>query len=196
MNRDMSFISVELTSQEREMAKLIAKQRNDKAELAGADPQKYGNRLDNLTLHYQGCCSEMAVAKGLNCYWTGSVTSWHNDGDAGGYQVRTARYEGGSLLVRPHEKYEDDPWVLAVNPVPFKAKMDLSKWKIIGWLYGREARKDKWFKNPNGRGGAYFVPQTELHDIESLPKMMIDGALLHKSSLHNDKMDKFDIFGE
>jgi len=97
-------ITVKLTQREYEIARFVAVQRNEAGREANADPGKYGNTdMDQFNLHVRGCLGEMAAAKGLNRYWFGAGTGWHDDMDLGVEQVRMTKHLGGRLLIRPEE---------------------------------------------------------------------------------------------
>ena len=39
---------------------------------------------------------------------------------------------------------------------------------VHGWLYGMDAKVPMFYKNPQGRGDAWFVPKTFLNDINTI----------------------------
>jgi hypothetical protein len=42
-----------------------------------------------------------------------------------------------------------------------------NKGKIIGWIWGYEGMVDDYKANPNGKGEAWFVPQSRLYGMDS-----------------------------
>lgn len=107
--------------------------------------------------HIVGAIGEMVVAKALGIYWSAGVDTF-KDPDLGvDIQVRCSDQPMASLIVRDDDK-DDHRFVLVVGV--------LYRFHIVGWMYGDEAKQQRWYKNPNGRGFAYFVPQTELKDME------------------------------
>lgn len=152
-------INVVLTDQECNIARFVAEQRNRDGAQAGADASKYGYDGSTLELHYRGCLGEMAFAKGLNRYWSGAGCSYHVDDDVGRVQVRVSAHPHACLLVRPNEEALDDPWVLVVG--------EGNTYSIVGWLWGRETRREIWLRSPAGRPPAYFVPQEALRPISN-----------------------------
>ena len=114
-----------------------------------------------------GAAAEMAVAKYLGRYWRplaerGRLSSVPADiGE--NVQVRSTRNPAGPLIVHPRD---DDAhvFVLVITRPPC--------FDLIGWLYGREAKRDEWWfigvPHP-----AFFADQCELHDIAAL-----DGELV------------------
>lgn len=150
-------IWVRLTDLELAIADFVAEQRNRDGIRAGAAKTKHGFEGSHIDLHKRGCRGEMAFAKGMNRYWTGSGCTYHLDDDVGSVQIRTTSHVHGCLLVRPGEGALDDPWVLVVG--------EGSDYCIVGWMWGRDARRDKWLRDPAGRPPAYFVPQEALRPV-------------------------------
>ena len=148
---------VQLTELELALATFVAEQRNAAGRAAGADAAKYGYSGSQFDLHLQGCLGELAFAKGTGRYWSGAGCDYHSDDDVGHIQVRTSKLPHGHLLVRPTEGHEDKPWVLVVGEFP--------TFHVIGWCFGREAKREEWLRSPNGRPPAYFVPQKSLRPV-------------------------------
>lgn len=153
-------VEVELTLEEIDLTRYVAEKRHAGASLAYADPQKHGFTGSNLELHYSGCLAECAFAKSRNLYWSGGGLSWRDDDDVGGIQVRSTPLPHGSLLVRPTDGALDKPWVLLIGAD--------GKYRLVGWLYGRETHRECWLRAPNGRPAAFFVPQSVLRPIPPL----------------------------
>lgn len=154
-------IAVELTQREWEIARFVAGQRNDAGNTAGADNGKYGNTLSAFTLHLRGCLGEMAAAKGLNRYWSGAGTGYHNDMDLGVEQVRMTVHATGRLIIRPEDVRRptiDAPWVLVIQH-------DSLRYTLAGWIIGREGVREEYLASPSGRTPAYFVPQWALRSF-------------------------------
>lgn len=148
---------VELTARELALASFVACQRNADGVHANADAGKFGYDGSTLDLHLKGCLGEIALAKALNRYWTGAGTGYYDDDDVGQIQVRVTRHDHGCLLVRPNEGHLEAPWVLVVGVFP--------NYSVRGWLWGYEARQDKYLRAPADREPAYFVPQPDLRPI-------------------------------
>jgi hypothetical protein len=76
-------------------------------------------------------------------------------GDVDGWEVRSTRRRSGCLIVQA----DDDPgarFVLVVNQCP--------DFLIMGWLYGRDAKRPQWWRRPPAvPSAAYFVPPAALH---------------------------------
>lgn len=119
----------------------------------------YGAKsADAELLDLIGSVGEACVAKWLNAWWAGAGI-FRGD-DVGQYQVRTTTYESGHLVLNNNDS-DDKPYILVVanNGVG----------KIHGWVYGREGKKPDFWTDKSGRGPAYYVPQSALRGIDTLP---------------------------
>jgi len=114
---------------------------------------------DSWSAHVEGAAGEMAAARAMNRYYSGSVNTFKRDGDVGKIQVRTRSRHDYELLVRPEDR-DGDVFVLVTGVAP--------AFNVVGWLLGRHAKQDQWLKQHGGRPPAYFVPHAQLHPIESL----------------------------
>ena len=151
-------IKVQLTRREILIAEFVAKMRDDAGKLASADAGKFGNYMNTYDVHLRGCLGEEAAAKGLNKYWEGAGTDYHNDKDLGVEQVRMTVHENGRLIIRPEETQKptiNAPWVLVIQH-------DQTHYTLVGWIIGRDGINDKYLASPAGRAEAYFVPQHAL----------------------------------
>jgi len=106
----------------------------------------------------EGALGEIAAAKALNLYWSGSVNSF-GACDLSGIQVRTRSKAYYDLIVRPNDT-ENCIWVLVTGAA--------GTYDVAGWLRGSEAKQQQWFKTPNDRQPAYFIPQSALQPIQTL----------------------------
>lgn len=130
------------------------------AALRAHRPDRFGYDGLGWTEHIEGATGEMVVAKALDIYWSGSVDTFRGASDiAGRIEVKTRSRDEYELLVRPDDP-DDSAFVLVVGRAP--------RYRIVGWLYGREAKRPEWLAGHGGRPPAYFVPQAELHPFETL----------------------------
>ena len=109
-------------------------------------------------IHGQLC--EHAVAKALNLFPSASVDGIQH-GDFGGIcAVRGTPWQNGHLIINGAEAdpYADTPFILVVGHWP--------DFRIAGWIYGREATFEKWWR-PNERPPSWWVPQSALLNIEN-----------------------------
>lgn len=122
---------------------------------------KTKNRKDNhgfdgsaaWDIEVEGAAAEMAYCKLRNKYWTGSVNSFKGADQGDNVQIRHTAIKNGSLIVRPEDNQEHY-YVLVTGKAPSLV--------VRGWIKGSDAMKPEYFKEPNGRKGAYFVPQSAL----------------------------------
>lgn len=119
----------------------------------------YTPSSDLWSIDIEGACAEVAAAKGLNMYWSGSVNTFKLPDLACNIQVRHTIKRNGCLIVR-NDDANNEKFVLVVGEAP--------EFFIVGWLYGGEAKDDKYEYNPNNREPAYFVPQDKLHPISTI----------------------------
>jgi hypothetical protein len=115
------------------------------------------------TRHIEGALAEIAVAKVLDRYWTGGVSTFKG-GDVGELQVRCRIAELDDtekrLIVQQQDR-EDDLFVLVVGKAPC--------YRVVGWTTGARAKANPgWIQNPGNFGEAFFVPQDALSDMRVL----------------------------
>jgi len=115
---------------------------------------------DEFAWHYNiiGALGEVAVAKDRDCFWSGAQGRLRAP-DVGALQVRATPEEDGRLIVRKNDP-DDVRFVLVVGVVPCL--------RLVGWMLGKDAKRDEWRANPNGRASAWFVPQDALADYGTL----------------------------
>ena len=153
-------MNVSLTYRDKQIAYYVAKLRDKAGRDAGANAAKYGNGMDTLLLHYSGCLGEMALAKGLNKFWTGAGLDYRHDDDVGGLQVRVTAHPAGRLLIRKNEGPDGSPFFLLVG--------EKGDYDIVGWTYGWKVKHDMFLDAPAGREPAYFYPQNLLYPVTNL----------------------------
>ena len=105
--------------------------------------------------------AEAAVAKALGRYWSAVLQNTQDaDGDVSGLEVRSTQRSDGRLIIHDRDK-DDAPYILVRGAFP--------NYEICGWVLGRDAKKDKYRFNGDGRS-AYFIPSNELRPIEELSR--------------------------
>lgn len=145
---------VTLTEQELRIAATAGIERR----LSAMQNQRQGahgfNRDDFWQLDIEGLCAEWAVAKALGVYYVPVVGELDTElGDVlPNVQVRSTKYETGHLLV--HKTDPDDHRFVLVTG-------GCGNYVIPGWIYGRDAKREEWWKTHKGRS-AYWVPQSGL----------------------------------
>jgi len=115
---------------------------------------------DGWSDHIEGVCGELAVAKALGVYWTPTVDTFKSGGDVGDWQVRTRRRADYELLIRDDDA-DEAPFILVRGRVPL--------FEVVGWIRGRDGKRDEWRHAHGGRPPAYFVPAEALLPLETLP---------------------------
>lgn len=123
----------------------------------------YGaERINAEQLGIEGCYGEMAVAKALGIYWDGALGDYKAK-DVGPYQVRATRHASGKLILHPRDEDDDIFILVVINKKPLI--------QIVGWIYASEGKQEKYWADPTRKNRhAFFVPQSDLHDMSTLPK--------------------------
>jgi hypothetical protein len=120
------------------------------------------DRDDFWRIDIEGAAAEAAVAKFLGVPYAPDTTKLDSKtGDVqGGYQVRSTKYDSGSMLV--HNSDADDHVFILVTG-------ENGKYKLRGWRYARDCKHPKLWKDYKGRG-SYWVPQSMLLPMKDLPR--------------------------
>lgn len=152
---------ITLTKAELYLAAMIGVMRHISSIVNGRQDQHGfdGSDGDGWKNHIEGACGEFATAKAKNWLWNGSINTFHNAGDVGKVEVRTRTKHHYELIVRSNDN-DAVPFVLVTGIAP--------TYRVHGWIYGREAKREEWSQNHGGRPPAYFVPQNELEPIDTL----------------------------
>lgn len=128
---------------------------------------------DDDSLNYLGLLGECATAKALGVEWDGGPVGVYTLRDVGPYQVRTTTLPGGSLIVHPEDRSYD--------AFVFALVVDQDAVEIRGWMWGADAQSPEYWRTQGVRHPAFFVPQSRLHHLETLPSIM-ELALLHNQN--------------
>ena len=110
-------------------------------------------------LHIEGALGEMAVAKGLDVYWTGKNKL--RGIDVGGrFEVRTRPKGNYDLILHPADS-DEAIFVLVVGR--------MGKYTLRGWIFGRDGKKEEYWGDKYNTGRpAYWVPQRALAPMDEL----------------------------
>lgn len=103
--------------------------------------------------HIEGAAGELAFAKAMGFYFSGSVNEFGKADIGTRIQVRTRSSHTNDLIVRDGDK-DDDIFVLVTGKAP--------DFLVQGWTHGKTAKQAKYKKSHGGRAEAYFVPQYAL----------------------------------
>lgn len=116
--------------------------------------------LERLQEETVGCCVELAIGKLVDRYSVPVVGTFHVVPDyLQDLELRGTARADGRLIVRDNDA-NDRRYVFATVTGQMVT--------FVGWMYGHEAKKERWLTNPNGYRSAWFVPQSELRPIETL----------------------------
>jgi hypothetical protein len=149
---------IQLSPSEMMQAAIVGVMRNVGAIKQGRQPIA-GQKPEHLwSNHIEGALAEMAAAKVLGVYWSGTVNTFAAD-DLEDYEVRQTAKDDGPLIVRPHD--DNTSIYILVTGVN-------GMYRVVGWLSGEDAKKEHFKASPGGRPAAYFVPQSELNNIEEI----------------------------
>jgi len=149
---------IHLTPSELMQGAMVGVMRNVGAIKQGRQPIA-GQRPEHLwSNHIEGALAEMAAAKMLRVYWSGTVNTFATD-DLEDFEVRQTAKDDGPLIVRPH----DDNTCVYILVCGVNGT-----YRVAGWITGEDAKKEHYKASPGGRPAAYFVPQSELKRIEEI----------------------------
>ena len=152
-------IEVTLTQAELEHAATIGARRHIEALLEHRQDRYAAKKAKDLWgLHIEGACGELAFARAVDRYWAGPVNNF-KDADLGDkVQVRTRTHHNQDLIVREGDS-PDHAYVLVTGKAP--------EFRVWGWIWGRDAKREEWHANYGGYGWAYFVPKDALRPVDT-----------------------------
>ena len=130
----------------------------------GVDKQgRYGadNARSGWQLNCDGACGEMAVAKWLGAWYDGALGNFEA-ADVDELEVRTNPNDWGDLILHPSDP-DDSVFILVLSH-------DTPWFQLCGWMYGRDGKKDEYWREGTKGRPAFFVPQSTLRPMEDLPK--------------------------
>jgi len=110
----------------------------------------------------------MAAAKALGLYWCASVDTFKAADIGDSMQVRLTDKPDGSLIVREGDSNEHE-FILVIGSE--------GRYRVRGWLSGRDAKQRHWLKSYGNREPAYFVPQSDLKSLEALRALIVSGEV-------------------
>ncbi len=152
-------MKVTLTWHEVALASQVGMRRHAEA-LSKGLPDAYGRTSDDgWSVHIEGACGELAVAKAMNVFWSPTVNTFKAGGDVGAWQVRTRSRADYELLVRDSDK-DSAPYILVRGKAP--------NFEVAGWILGADAKQPQWKQTHGGRAPAYFVPDGALKAMAEL----------------------------
>lgn len=114
---------------------------------------EYKNDEDKIYNSIVGSCGERALAAYLGIEWIPLVDTFTRIPDVGELEVRTRTKDYYDLIIRDCDD-DNKPYVLVLG--------NIVKFRIVGWIYAREGKKEKWKHVYGGGRPSYFVPQNFL----------------------------------
>lgn len=132
---------------------------------------QHGFEGDGWDAHIVGAIGELAFCKANHRYWMPTLNTFRMVADVGlEIEVRARTRHEYELIHRP----DDDPehaFVLVTGKPPTLI--------VRGWAWGRDCRRDEWWKDHGKRPHAWFVPHDALQDMSGF-----EHALLAKGGDH------------
>lgn len=111
-----------------------------------------------LQTEWVGVCAEMAYHKWRNQYYFSNSGTFKGPDAGTNVQIRATEHNNGSLIIRNNDN--PDHWYVLII-------CEVFTFRIAGYIKGRDAQQGRFWKSPNNRPGAWFVPQSELIKIQS-----------------------------
>ena len=158
-----STVTVTLDNSEYLHALIAGSLRRASARARGRQNYYGAQSADAEKLDIVGSVGECVVAKHLNKFWAGAGA--FRGGDVDGYQVRTTTHDAGHLVLNSNDDDGKKYILVCVNN---------GVGKIRGWMYAREGKQRKYWRDMSGRGPAYYVPQSDLRPIATLQSDGVD----------------------
>lgn len=161
---------ITLTEAERAVADKLGKAKNDKSERDGRKADWYDSKGGGVIENHQdGVACEMAHLKYLEIPLEDFETKHYRMdtfkmADVGrNTEIRSTKMTNYAGKVKDRDRDE--------RVVVFYRKLNRLQFQALGWLTVAEAKRVGEYLDPNGRGKpAYFVKETQLKPLETLPK--------------------------
>jgi len=118
-------------------------------------PYHGATESDSWQKHVEGCLGEKAFAKWAGLYWPGKGK--FRDADVGIFQVRRGQEHHYRLILHKEDHDDQKYWLVTGKN---------GTYIIQGWNWGREGKKEEYWKDPGTGRPAYFVPRSILHPAE------------------------------
>lgn len=153
MNDTVDVVEVSLSPSEMMTAALAGVMRQVENCKRSRTPRFGAGATNDWQLHIEGCLGEYAIAKYLGAFWPGKGRL--RTADVGDMDVRTRSRDGYELIVHDSDPDHRVFWLVCGSN---------GKYRVKGWIFGRDAKKDSYWKDPAGGRPAYFVPHSALRD--------------------------------
>jgi hypothetical protein len=157
---------VKLESYEVDLGTFVGKRRYEESLRMGKKDAYGFNKSADVSrmIDVEGACGEVAFAKAMNFYYSGSVNTFKKGGDVGRIQVRTRSRHDYDLLIRNNDN-DSSVFVLVTGKIP--------EYIVHGWIYAKECKKKEYLKDYGNRPAAYFVPKSILKPLNTLYKEIV-----------------------
>jgi hypothetical protein len=146
-------IEVKLTLAEMQIAAHSGIQRQLQNLKNNAQPAHGAGNKNDWQLHIEGALGEMALAKHLGVYWDGKGKM--RAPDVGAIDVRTRSKHSYDLIV--HDRDDDARYINLLTG-------GNGQYRVHGGIHARDAKQERYWKDPAGGRPAYFVPQAHLQN--------------------------------
>ncbi len=154
-------MNVRLSTDELYVAAITGAHRHITTIGKGSDrPERRGSKPNTpWEADIEAAAAELVVARTAGMYPTAIIFDGHvAKADVGeNIHVRWTLEHDRCLIVRPGKDPEDGFFFLVTGQAP--------DYVIRGWITGRDARQDRFVRDPGGVAPAWFVPQSELKPL-------------------------------
>lgn len=159
-------MEIKLEKYEVDLATFIGNKRYEEAILQNKRDSHGFNKSQEEArkIHIDGACGELAFAKAMNLYYSGSINTYKSGGDVGDIQVRTRSKHSFDLIIRNNDS-DSNIFVLVTGKD--------SNYIIHGWILAKDAKQKEYVQNYGGRPPAYFIPKNKLNPLSSLYKQIV-----------------------
>ncbi len=149
-------IEISLDKNEARIAALTGVERKLESIYGKYDRDEVGNekyKTNSWDYEINGAAAELAFGKYRGCYWGAGVNTFKKADLGKTLQVRHTDRDNGRLIVRPGDN-RSHKFILVVGKIP--------RFRIVGWMLGKDAMVDRYIDNPNRGKQCWMVPQSEL----------------------------------
>ena len=146
-------VAVHLTDGNVAKARRTGAARQGFAESNGLRPTYGIDPRQGLPSHIAGAAAELAVAQLAGCEFDPNIGGDFRAPDVGDWDVRSSARIYGHLILHPRDIAER-VHIRVVGVIP-------DFW-VVGWIYGFDAMRPEFWKDPTGHRPAYFFPQARL----------------------------------
>lgn len=154
MSNDLPYIHACLSNADVMLAAIVGIMRHVQDHQRGYNDRNQADvDLADWQKDIEGALGELVVSRVLGIPWTGRIGTT-GGGDVGPFGVRTRPKHEWDMIIQP---WDDDNrpmiCVTGLNGV----------YRIWGWIYAEEGKRDEWFIDRTGQGRhCYYVPKEHL----------------------------------